>query len=479
MSRLTSAQRAELQARFGERAVFDRATCRRAVPPRPGLLGPFLGRTAPDAIVHPESEAEVADLVRWAAANAVPLTPRGRATSPYGGAVPVRRGVVVDFARLSSVLGVDAAARTATVQAGIVWGALDRELARHDLTLRLYPTSYHVSTVGGWLAQGGAGIGSYEAGWFRDNVRRARVVLPDGMAWELRGEDVALVADAAGTTGLITELTLRVRPPQELDVLTIACPDAHALEHLIYLIVSERVPLWSVYFFSPRMAQLANDASTVQPELPAAHVAALVFRSVYRGTMAARLPGLLGPCQAEPTRDEVAQSLWERRFDVAGRTRAGPRRVPADVVVPLAALGDFLNAVQRGLSQPLAVQGVVVRAGGTGWPEVALHGFLPRASAGSALAQDIVAIAEEHGGRPYGTGLYFARHATKALGARRAKRLEAFKKQEDPEGLMNPGKLFGHRGVEAGLRLASAVAPLLRPFTRLFAPRDRKPPQGR
>ena len=70
------------------------------------------------------------------------------------------QGVVVDFYRMKDVLSVDADGMTVTVQPGITWEQLDKQLKPQGLTLRLYPTSYPSSSVGGWLAQGGAGIGS-------------------------------------------------------------------------------------------------------------------------------------------------------------------------------------------------------------------------------------------------------------------------------------------------------------------------------
>ncbi len=76
----------------------------------PGLIKPFIGNTLPDAVVQPESEAELVELVRWAAANNVPLTPRGKATSGYGGVLPVKKGMVVDFYRMKQVKDIDAKA---------------------------------------------------------------------------------------------------------------------------------------------------------------------------------------------------------------------------------------------------------------------------------------------------------------------------------------------------------------------------------
>ena len=63
---------------------------------------------------------------------------------------------------------------------------------RQDLTLCTYPTSYPSSSVGGWLAQGGAGLGSYEFGYFKETVVSARVVLPSGEVMVLHGDDLDL-----------------------------------------------------------------------------------------------------------------------------------------------------------------------------------------------------------------------------------------------------------------------------------------------
>ena len=146
----------------------------------PSLIKPLIGDALPDAIVQPQNEAELTELASWANKNNIPLTPRAKASSGYGGVIPVKNGIVVDFFRLNQVLAIDKDALTVTCQAGIVWEKIDAALAKEGLTVKLYPSSYPGSTVGGWLAQGGAGFGSFESGWFRENVVSARVVLPDG-----------------------------------------------------------------------------------------------------------------------------------------------------------------------------------------------------------------------------------------------------------------------------------------------------------
>ena len=100
MGRLGSRQRAQLQKVFGDRVSFrrtERVLYAHDIAALPSLLRPLLGNCVPDAVVQPESEAELVELVRWASAGGVPLTPRGKASSGYGGVLPIKRGVVVDF----------------------------------------------------------------------------------------------------------------------------------------------------------------------------------------------------------------------------------------------------------------------------------------------------------------------------------------------------------------------------------------------
>ena len=220
MSEMNKKLRTELQQRFGNRVSFrklERKLYGHDIAVIPGLIKMLIGDTIPDAVVQPETEEELAKLVQWAVQHDIPLTPRGKASTGYGGAVPIRGGIVVDFYRMRAIKHIDADKGTVTAEAGVVWEKLDKELAKHGLTLKLYPSSYPSATVGGWLAQGGAGIGSFEAGWFRDNVVSARVVLPHGEAREFSGDDLDLIYAAEGITGLISEATILIQPFEEME----------------------------------------------------------------------------------------------------------------------------------------------------------------------------------------------------------------------------------------------------------------------
>ena len=107
MTRLNTFQKTSLAERFGDRVSFQKTERRlygHDIAAMPGLVKPIIGSTVPEAVVQPETEEELVNLVNWARREHVALTPRGMATSGYGGVLPVKQGVVVDFHRMNRIL---------------------------------------------------------------------------------------------------------------------------------------------------------------------------------------------------------------------------------------------------------------------------------------------------------------------------------------------------------------------------------------
>lgn len=469
---------------FGNRVSFDRVERKlysHDIAVFPSLISPLIGATMPEAIVQPESEEELVDLIKWTRKEGIPLTPRGKASSGYGGVLPIKGGIVVDFFRLNRVIEIDKTRLTARVQAGVLWEKLDRALARENLTLRLYPTSYPSSTVGGWLAQGGAGIGSFEAGWFRENVIAARVVLPDGEVREFTDADLDLIADAEGTTGFISEVTVRVQPLEDIDVVAISSATARDLQALAQAVVDRKVPIWSLVFINPRMAELKNRIPSTEhhgndhpPEehvhLPATYITTLAFRQKDRDEVMKQLKGIVDATAGQFLSDDIARTEWANRFKLMVVKRLGPSLVPAEVVIPLSSLGAALDEIEQKIRQPLVKEGVIIRESRDGKPEVVLLGFIPSDQRNFSfnlvfsLVLTIVKIAKKHGGRAYSTGLYLSGEAERIVGKDLLKRLKAFKKKIDPRSLMNPGKVLHPVLAARAINAASLIEPLARPF---------------
>ena len=124
MARLTVERKMHLEEMFADRVTFDKTERKlysHDIGELPRLIQPLVGKSLADAVVQPGTERELIDLVNWAGENNIPLTPRGKATSGYGGVLPIKGGVVVDFHHMNATIGLSPDSLTATVQAGKVW----------------------------------------------------------------------------------------------------------------------------------------------------------------------------------------------------------------------------------------------------------------------------------------------------------------------------------------------------------------------
>ena len=482
MGKLSKKRLLILSEKYGNRFNADRIERKlysHDIGGMPSLVMPLVGDTMPDGIVQPNSEKELAEVVKWAYESNIPVTPRAKASSGYGGVLPIKGGLVVDFFRLNKVIEIDPEGLTATVEAGIVWEKLEKALEKKNLMLKLYPSSAPGSTVGGWFCQGGAGFGSYESGWFRENVVCARAVMPDGTVREFRGDDLDLVADAEGTTGLISHLTIKVLPYEELDVVSVACPDAHDLQKMIQRVIAQELPIWSMTFINPKMAELKTRAPLREHNghpveerviYPASYITTMAFRKSDSDAVRGPLTEILKPCEGQILSDRVAHHEWDNRYKLMVVKRLGPSLVPTEVVVPLNKLGDVMTEIERKINKPIVKEGAVIRLGAGGKPEVVILGFIPADQRKFSfnfvfpLSLSVIKIATKHGGRPYSTGLYFKHKANKVMGKARVERMKAFKKQIDKKQLLNPGKVIGNSLLNISMSFADKFEALIRPF---------------
>jgi alkyldihydroxyacetonephosphate synthase len=181
---------------------------------------------APDAVAAPGSTEETAGLLRACSDAGVVVVPFGGGTSVVGGLTggdPADRPcITVDLRRMSTVHAVDVASSLVTAGPGTRGPALEEALRREGLTLGHLPQSWEYATLGGYAATRSAGQASTGIGRFDDLVARLVLATPSGVL-ELghppasaAGPDLlGLALGSEGTLGVITELTLRVRPRPE------------------------------------------------------------------------------------------------------------------------------------------------------------------------------------------------------------------------------------------------------------------------
>jgi len=164
-----------------------------------------------DLIVTPKNEGEVLRVLAVCHKHGVPVTPRGSGTGNYGQAMPLSGGVVLNLAEMNEIKVV-APGRVVTGP-GAVLAEIDKATRAHSgQELRLSPSTYNTASIGGFIAGGSGGVGSINFGGLRDfgNVLRLRVVTMEAepKALELTGEDLHKVTHAYGTNGIITEVEM-------------------------------------------------------------------------------------------------------------------------------------------------------------------------------------------------------------------------------------------------------------------------------
>ncbi|HEX3693413.1 MAG TPA: FAD-binding oxidoreductase [Solirubrobacteraceae bacterium] len=190
-----------------------------------GLRGQF--EHAPDFVALARDEDDVERVLEWCSAERVAVVPYGGGTSVVGGVeCRVDEGydgaVSLDLSALDRVLEVDRVSRAARIQGGASGPALEAQLSEHGLTLRHFPQSFELSTLGGWIATRAAGHFATVWTHVEDLVESVRAITPSG-AWESRrlpgsgagpSPDRMLVG-SEGTLGVITETWVRVQPRPE------------------------------------------------------------------------------------------------------------------------------------------------------------------------------------------------------------------------------------------------------------------------
>jgi FAD/FMN-containing dehydrogenase len=168
-----------------------------------------------DIIVSPVSQDEVVEVLKAAFALGIPVTPRGTGTGNYGQAMPLSGGIVLDLSGFNKVKAIKAGSYIA--EPGAILARIDDETRAHSRQeIRLHPSTYNTASIGGFIAGGSGGVGSIKWGGLRDtgNIIRLKVVTMEAepRVLDLAGDDLAKVAHAYGTNGIITEVEMPLGP---------------------------------------------------------------------------------------------------------------------------------------------------------------------------------------------------------------------------------------------------------------------------
>jgi glycolate oxidase len=187
-------------------------------------------RATPLLVVLPETEAQVADILRACHALKVPVVPRGAATGLSGGAMPHEDGVVLSLARFKKIRNIEPLSRTAVVQPGVRNLAVSEATAAYGLYYAPDPSSQIACTIGGNVAENSGGVHCLKYGLTVHNVLKVRGFTIEGEAVEFGADGLdaagfdllAIMNGSEGLLAVITEVTVKLTPKPELAQVVLA-----------------------------------------------------------------------------------------------------------------------------------------------------------------------------------------------------------------------------------------------------------------
>lgn len=192
------------------------------------VLKARLDHLTADFVVAPRTEAEVIEVLRICFEHEVPVTTRGAGTGNYGQAMPMAGGCVLHLRHMTAVKTI--APGRVVVEPGCLLKDLDAASRAHSgQEIRMFSSTWATATIGGFIAGGSGGVGSCTWGALRDlgNIIRLRVVTMEAepRVLDFTGEEVHRVSHAYGTNGVITEIEMPLAPAYDWVEIFVATPD--------------------------------------------------------------------------------------------------------------------------------------------------------------------------------------------------------------------------------------------------------------
>jgi D-lactate dehydrogenase (cytochrome) len=447
---------AALTAQFGNRLVTSQA-----VREQHANTTTWIENQAPDAVVFPQTTADVQAIVRICAAHRVPVIPFGTGTSLEGHINAPFGGVSVDFRDMNRVLAVNAQDFDCVIEPGITRKQLNEHLRDQGLFFPLDPGAD--ASLGGMAATRCSGTNAVRYGTMKDNVLGLKVVLANGelMTTARRakkssaGYDLTrLIVGSEGTLGVITELTLKLTGiPEAISGGVCPFPSVEAACNAAIATIQSGIPVARIELLDELQVKATNLYSKLTlPEVPMLFVefhgspAGVAEQSERFGEIADDLGG--GPFEWT-TKPEDRTRLWQARHDAywAGRgLRPGAQAIATDVCVPLSRLAECVTETQREIAAHGLVAPILGHVGDGNFHLTLLVDLADAAEvkAAKVLCERLVERALAMDGTctgEHGVGQGKMKYLAGELGAPALAAMAAIKRALDPDGIMNPGKI--------------------------------------
>ncbi len=421
-------------------------------------LDPAAG--TPIAVVRPTKTEQVQAVLRWASAHRVPVVPRGMGTGLSGGASADDGCIVLSTERMREIT-VDPVTRTAVAQPGLLNAEVKRAVGEYGLWYPPDPSSYEICSIGGNIATNAGGLCCVKYGVTTDYVLGLQVVLADGTAVRLGGprlKDVAglsltkLFVGSEGTLGVITEVTLRLLPPQHVGSTVVATFDSVEQAAGSVVTITNTIRPSMLEFMDSASINAVEDKLKMGLDRNAA--ALMIAASDDRGPAGvqdaefmARVFTEAGATECFSTADPVEGEAFvaARRYAIIAVEDKGSLLLE-DVGVPLPRLADLVGGVAKIAADADLTIAVVAHAGdGNTHPLIV---YDPADAAMTERAEkafgDIMDLAIALGGTitgEHGVGRLKKPWLAGQLGPEAMELNRRIKAALDPDNILNPGAI--------------------------------------
>jgi len=420
--------------------------------------------STPDAVAFPSDSEEISRILRLATEKGFFVIPRGAGSGMSGGAVPIRGGLVLAMNRFDRIMAVDEDNLICKVEPGVITAHLQREVEKVGLFYPPDPASLNVSTIGGNVAECAGGLKAVKYGVTRDYVLGLTVVLPTGEIIEtgvetrkgVAGYDLTrLIVGSEGTLAVVTAIILRLIPKPEARKTMIAFfPDVSSTVQTVSLIIRSKIIPTILEFMDRHCLDCIREEmnSPVPDDAGAMLLIEVDGDERQVAGMAKRVETACskgGGLRFEAaSRKEDVERLWEARRNVSPSLyRLRPHKISEDIVVPRSRLAELVASLDElGHKYGLSIPAFGHAGDGNIHVNIMLdkenHLELQNAR---LLVKELFEKVIKMGGTitgEHGIGITKAPYLEMEIPRAGLELMERIKKAFDPQGILNPGKIF-------------------------------------
>jgi len=472
-----------------DRAVLDRrdaiAQALRAIVPGEGVIvdederrayesdGLTAYRQSPLVVVLPETTEQVSQVLTYCHDNGIKVVPRGSGTSLSGGALPLADGVLLGLGKFNRILEVDYDNRCMRVQPGVTNLGITQAVEADGFYYAPDPSSQIICSIGGNVAENSGGVHCLKYGLTTNNVLGVEMVLIDGSVVRLGGKHMdadgydllGLITGSEGLLGVVTEVTVRILPkPPSARALLIGFPSSEDAGDCVAAIIGGGIIPGGLEMMDGPAIQAAEDFvhAGYPRDVEALLICELDGPEAEVDDLIARVEAIARDCKAVSIRissdDEERARFWAGRkaaFPAVGRI--SPDYYCMDGTIPRKRLPEVLRRMaELSRKHGLEVANVFHAGDGNLHPLILYDANQPgQLEAAETLGAEILTLCVEVGGvltGEHGVGVEKRDLMEVQFDEVDLDQQQRVKCAFDPDGLLNPGKMFPklHRCAELG-----------------------------